>query len=902
MSDSYDKLDATVSQAILGDEKKSPEELRELIGTLNTYVTGGAVDVEDLEKLARNIETRYSVSMGMGAIVDDGNFEPWLDAAKKEIDPFYWKRYQKLLVKNGLPQDVVTKLDYVTDQILGRLGDPNKNSEWDRRGMVVGHVQSGKTANYAGLICKAADAGYRLIIVIAGIHNNLRNQTQERIDEGFIGRDTGRMATGSTKSKIIGVGEFEDDRVPVSLTTAFADFNKSTATNNKSQIGSYKYPVVLVIKKNYNTLRNLIDWLKENSAKGDAEMIDQPMLLIDDEADNASINTKFGKQAVTTINGQIRDLLGVFHRSCYIGYTATPFANIFIDPEQDHEMHGEDLFPKHFIIGLDAPSNYFGGKKVFIDGVPDDGDPEFLRFVDDNEDCLPMAHKIDQPINELPQSLHVALAAFLLARTIRNLRGQSDKHSSMLVNASRFTGVQGLLRNRLHEALQKIIDSLRVNGALDSAAREDPEISNLYAVWLEEFSGLEFTWSEVQAALLDAVASAKVVEVNSSANGLDYTTKGQTIIAIGGYSLSRGLTLEGLTTTWFLRNTAMYDTLMQMGRWFGYRPDYEDVCRIWMPRSAVSWYSHIAKATDELHLELRNMEKAKLTPGEFGLAVRSHPSALLVTARNKVGSGKKTVAVGLSSQFVETARLDVSAKALGGNRVAALTLINDLDSGAYDEDVATGGQLVRNVPLEIIDNFLRAWNNAEQSITTQIDPIRQYINNKDRAEELGHWDVLIGSLKEGDESLVLGARTIYPMERKILAEDLPKGFLSIGGSKMRVSSRGVERVGIYNDDALEVESEYRNGRPEGSKVNYPGKIYRRVRPRPLLALYHVKIKEAEGTAGALPANCPTEPVVAWAISFPRSEHTDERVEYIINSRKQLELLGEEDQDDDADAE
>jgi hypothetical protein len=906
MSDSYDKLDATVSQAILGDEKKSPEELRELIGTLNTYVTGGAVDVDDLEKLARSIETRYSVSMGMGAIVDDGNFEPWLDAAKKDIDPFYWKRYQKLLVKNGLPQDVVTKLDYVTDQILGRLGDPNKNSEWDRRGMVVGHVQSGKTANYAGLICKAADAGYRLIIVIAGIHNNLRNQTQERIDEGFIGRDTGRMATGSNKAKIIGVGEFEDDRVPVSLTTAFADFNKSTANNNKSQIGSYNVPVVLVIKKNYNTLRNLIDWLKENSAKGDAEMIDQPMLLIDDEADNASINTKFGKQAVTTINGQIRDLLGAFHRSCYIGYTATPFANIFIDPEQDHEMHGEDLFPKHFIIGLDAPSNYFGGKKVFIDGVPDEGEPEFLRFVDDNEDCLPMAHKIDQPINELPQSLHVALTAFLLARTIRNLRGQSDKHSSMLVNASRFTGVQGLLRNRLHEALQKIIDSLRVNGALANAAHDDPEISNLYAVWLEEFSGLEFTWSEVQAALLDAVASAKVVEVNSSANGLDYTTKGQTIIAIGGYSLSRGLTLEGLTTTWFLRNTAMYDTLMQMGRWFGYRPDYEDVCRIWMPRSAVSWYSHIAKATDELHLELRNMEKAKLTPGEFGLAVRSHPSALLVTARNKVGSGKKTIAVGLSSQFVETARLDVSTKALVGNRIAASTLIEALGAGSYNEEAVPGGTLVRDVGVEAIDAFLRAWHNAEQSITTQIDPLRKYIGDRS-SDELSHWDVLVGSLEKSDDSddpIVVSGRAINPMKRKILAADLPKGFLSIGGSKMRVSSRGVERVGIHHGDALDVEADYRSieKKTEGSKINYPGKIYRSVRPRPLLALYHVKIKEAEGTADALPSNCPDEPVVAWAISFPRSARADERVEYIINSRKQLELLGEEDEDDDADVE
>jgi hypothetical protein len=149
-----------------------------------------------------------------------------------------------------------------------------------------------------------------------------------------------------------------------------------------------------------------------------------------------------------------------------------------------------------------------------------------------------------------------------------------------------------------------------------------------------------------------------------------------------------------------------------------------------------------------------------------------------------------------------------------------------------------------------------------------------------------------------------GGRSIIPMKRKILKDDLPNGFLSIGGSKMRVSSRGVERVGINEDDALNVEAKYRfvETKPEGSKVNYPGYIYREVRPRPLLALYHVKITGAEGSAEALPANSPDEPVVAWAISFPRSARADERVEYIINSRKQLELLGEEDEDDDADVE
>mgnify|MGYP003651133661 CR=1 FL=1 len=665
----YEKLDTTVSQAILGDERKSAEELRGLIKSLNTLICGDRVEEDKQETLARSIEARLGVSMGLGAVVDDGEFEPWLNDAKSRIDPFYWSRYKQLLVKSGLPPDVVTKLDQVTDTILGRLGDPKKETQWDRRGMVVGHVQSGKTANYTGLITKAADAGYRLIIVIAGIHNNLRNQTQERIDEGFVGRDSGHSGSGKSR-KVIGVGEYSDTRIPLSLTTTIADFNKATATTNKNRLDASKVPLVLVIKKNSNTLRNLIDWLRENSAKGDAEMIDQPMLLIDDEADNASINTKYGAKAgskgpdITRINGQIRELLQVFHRSCYIGYTATPFANIFIDPENDDDMFGEDLYPKHFIVGLDAPSNYFGGKRVFVDGLPEEGAPEFLRFIDDNEDILPITHKIDATLEELPVSLVSAVRAFLIARTIRNLRGQKNKHASMLVNASRFTRIQGLLRNRIHEAVDSMLNALRVNGANGVAGLVDPEIGALKEVWETEYPQTEFEWPEIQASMLESVAATKVVEVNSSTNGLDYSEEGQTVIAVGGFSLSRGLTLEGLTVTWFLRNTKMYDTLMQMGRWFGYRIDYEDLCRIWMPAEAISWYSHIAQASEELHEELRNMEKAKATPLQFGLAVRSHPSSLMVTARNKLGAGQKTVSVGLSSQFVETARLSVAPKAI----------------------------------------------------------------------------------------------------------------------------------------------------------------------------------------------------------------------------------------------
>lgn len=906
----YEFLDAQVSQALVSSDKKTADELRALIKTLNSVMPAmgyDAVSPDQEEILAREFEERNGISMGLGAVVTSEDFEPWLDEAKQNIDPFYWKRYREHLIRTGLPKDVVIKLDAITDNTLGRMGNPQKNVAWDSKGMVVGHVQSGKTANYTGLICKAADAGYRLIIVIAGIHNNLRNQTQQRIDEGFIGRDTGRMSKAGKSNRRVGVGLFDDRNVPVSLTTTIDDFKKAVATTNKSQIDSYKVPVVLVIKKNYSTLGNLIDWLKENSSHGDEEMISQPMLLIDDEADNASINTKYGKKEVTRINGQIRELLGLFHRSCYVGYTATPFANIFIDPDQEDDMLGEDLFPRDFIIGLDAPSNYFGGSKVFLEGIPDDdSDPEFIRYIDDNEDILPVKHKIDHELNELPVSLTDALRAFLVARTIRNLRGQADKHASMLVNASRFTRVQGLLRIRLHEVLDNIQNSLRVNGAKGDSADRDPEIAALKAIWAEEFSCSGFDWPEVRAALHGAVASAKVVEVNSSRNDLDYSTAGKqgiTVIAVGGFSLSRGLTLEGLTTTWFLRNTMMYDTLMQMGRWFGYRMGYDDLCRIWMPREAVSWYAHIAAATEELHQELRLMESAKATPKQFGLAVRSHPSALMVTARNKLGSGKKTVAIGLSSNFVETARLTSNAEDLQKNRAASETFVSRLRYGGHSPENAekvTGGYLLKAVPVETVDDFLLAWVNADESITTQIDPIRNYIRKR-QDDELAEWDVHIATLKTGDVNTSLGW-PIVPITRKIGAFDLERGFMSIGGSKMRVSSRGVERLGIQEELALEAEAADRVARslPDDAKVNHPGKIYREVRERPLIALYLVEIKEPENAKIAGHKDFPDKPVVAWAISFPKSARADEKVEYIINTTKQRELFGDPDTDEEED--
>lgn len=304
-----------------------------------------------------------------------------------------------------MPPDVVTNLHDLTDMVLERIEDPNRPDKWDRRGMVVGSVQSGKTANYTGLINKAVDAGYKLVIVLAGIHSNLRSQTQLRIDEGVLGFDTQKSRKLNQDNRWVGVGQLPGERLHIHSLTSSAedgDFNKKIAETIGVMIGSD--PVVLVIKKNSRLLSNLLKWVLHVAGVDDAKtgkrvVRNVPLLLIDDEADNASINTKSRRDenededSVSAINGKIREILASFEKSAYVGYTATPFANVFINPEAQTEKHGEDIFPRSFIINVKAPTNYVGPAKVFgLDGDADAGIPSsvglpIIRHVDDHADA-----------------------------------------------------------------------------------------------------------------------------------------------------------------------------------------------------------------------------------------------------------------------------------------------------------------------------------------------------------------------------------------------------------------------------------------------------------------------------------------------------------------------------------
>lgn len=878
MPDSLQMLESMVSAALAREPLPTTERIRELIAALRATPLCAGVSSKEAERLALEFEARHGVTMEIGAVLTDSDYEPWLDAARTEITPYYWQRYRQLLVQKGLSGHVLATLDSVTDRTLGLLENPKKPSKWDRRGMVVGHVQSGKTANYIGLISKAADAGYRLIVVIAGVHNNLRNQTQARIDEGFVGRDSARMLYAGPE-QIIGVGKFDISRRPVTFTNSVRDFNKVMATGMGVPLQNLTEPAVFVIKKQANTLKNLLEWLREHSGRGGGRSVDAPMLLIDDEADNASINTMHGKGEVTRINGLIRDLLNTFDRSCYVGYTATPFANIFIDPDTDNEMRGADLFPKDFIVSLDPPTNYFGAERVFL-REPD----RIIRHIEDNEPRLPLKHSVSFQVTGLPESLIDAVRTFVIARAIRLVRGQESEHCSMLVNASIKNNVQRQLRNELHNLLEGIKASIRINGAMPSStALKDPEIAALHRVWRKEYEATAGCgWDDVQSRLHSAAAPIRTVLINSqSGDVLDYPQHAKTglsVIAVGGFSLSRGLTLEGLTISYFLRNSMMYDTLMQMGRWFGYRPNYEDLCRVWMPEEAEGWYAHIADAIEELREELRVMQAANATPEQFGLKVRSHPDTLIVTARNKMGSGERlVVSIGLGEKFAETAILRRDSVSLEANRTAARKLVEALNADGKPVTAAkmvSGGYLLAGVPSEPVLRFVSEFRNHPGSLLTEPEPVRRYIDDR-RQSELASWDVLFASLRQGDPKGSTDTSLGMPIhcQRRSEGRQSDRNTLRVT-NKQRVASRGVEKAGLSPEQIANAEAAYRLAEKSD---NYPDRIYRKVRERPLLIVHLLTIgQEGEDVSAQ-------HPVVAWSISFPRTEMEEKKVEYVVNT-------------------
>lgn len=892
LSDNARRLELSVITALTVDGIPSEDEILALAGQLRKIPLYSVSDAE-FKEVIRRLHEALTIEMGIGSCVVDDH-APWLHARKAGIEPFYWTRYQTEMRKQGWAPKVVTALDRVTDEILDLMGNPAGESGWPRRGLVMGDVQSGKTSNYTGLVCKAADAGYKLVILLTGTLESLRRQTQERLDAGFVGLDSSGVVNRNRHRREIGVGLTNGARAAGVFTSTVGDFKAATVNQLGFKLKDYKEPVLLVVKKNKRILENLTDWLITFNASHGGE-INLPLLLIDDEADNASVNTNPAK--ATAINASIRSLLKVFPRSSYVGFTATPFANVFINPDTTDDMVGDDLFPRDFIYALDAPTNYVGARLIFGDDSPLD----CLRYIEDAESNFPSGQKSDSVIDGIPASLADAVGCFLVVNAIMDLRKGMPHHRSMLVNVSHFTLIQNQVRDILDALLRKMQEDIRNFASLPQGqALNNDTLATLHEIFNREYAGSGATWPEVQAALTAATLPMEVRSVNqkTGAASLDYALykqNGLRVIAVGGNSLARGLTLEGLCVSYFHRGTQMYDALLQMGRWFGYRAGYEDLFRIWITEESANWYAHVSEATDELRAEIRRMQLSRLKPIDFGLRVRAHPDSLLITARNKMRDSEEIIhMMSISQEGLESTRLLKDSTAILGNFKAAQKLAEELVASQAERLTNQTYPAWTGVNKSLIVKFLRRFVSHPLNLKLQSADLADFIEASGDPK-LMTWDVAIPSGSRNSDDFIPGLG-VSLRDRKISVDEEKRSLL-VNAKKMRVGSPADEKAGLSDAEISIVESNFRQDLSKAGKT-VPSSAYRELRSKPLLLLHLINPLDGSATDGNYPLPTDCKALVAVGLSFPSLNAVSQRVKYRINLVELRNMLANEVANDD----
>lgn len=709
-----------------------PEIHDSIMGVIKVY---GYPEIDEVT-LKNYFETAKNQYLSVNPIdIDPSNslnksgFRTWLTAERKEEMKNSWnysERYFTLLEKAGRSEKVIDETKKTSLEILGKMGDPKSREEFYVKGLVVGSVQAGKTQSFNAVINRAIDSGYGLIIVLAGLMEDLRNQTQVRIDGDVIGEG---LDVKTDKPVIKGVGEIRkfgmqgDASVSqvISVTSAKSDFKKSLLDADFT----LNHTNILVCKKNVSVLRNLIVWLHDYLEEN-RDQHNIPLLILDDEADNASLNNegKKGREYANKTNGHIRALLALFKRKTYLGYTATPFANILADrndaPENNwivkYKVRGQaeekalqrvdNLFPDDFIVLLNPPSNYVGAKQIFETTKPIDNKAELkiplVELVDDNIEHFPdmvyspsngelvgvmkikSQNDWDEKIGQfnsyldfadyreyrrqtrssgtgdgfprkLPDSIKESILCFILSIAIRESRKPAmvnstmfNPHNSMLIHISRYT----LWQNSLKDLIDVYIRDLQSSLQLDDPSNPNSIFATFKRIWFKYYSSIiehvsdylpkgyddEFlkpiSFETVKNNYLtDAIKGIEVKAVNSSTGDKLVYPKNtpKKYIAIGGNRLSRGFTLEGLSINYFIRSTDYSDALLQMGRWFGYRPGYLDCCKLFITMDSIEKYDLVTRTIEELETEFRKMEEKDKTPANFILRVKKHPGALKIT-------------------------------------------------------------------------------------------------------------------------------------------------------------------------------------------------------------------------------------------------------------------------------
>lgn len=913
--------------AFFANQKVTPEGIRAFISLMKPSFEGSI----DEEKLFLKIESILTVTIeGTILTLEDAvGHEEWFNIStnmpiKRQFQWHFWDHLKSYLVSHkGRPANIAESLDRLSSEIISRLEDPCREGTWDRRGMVMGSVQSGKTLNYTALICKAIDAGYKFIVVLTGTHNSLRSQTQDRLNEELLGYDLDRIQRLTGQERRIGVRKiFSDHRTVNTLTSSSqkGDFSRTVAGQAGIIPSATGDPIILIIKKNVTILKNLIGWLNSLPGTIDLEgrkvITEIPLLLIDDECDFASVDTGRPERDEDgnidpdydpkQTNKHIRKLLFTFQKKVYVGYTATPYANIFIHNKGFHPTYGEDLFPRHFIISLPQPTNYVGPEYIFgIEGDSEQGieniDPlPLVRYVTDHSKRIPDTHKKNLRVDDLPESMSNAIKCFLLVCAERRLRKEGVVHNSMLIHVTRFTAVQRQIKELIEKELRRLI--ARIMSGSDS-------LSDFKNLWETDFlptslimsdrgfrEEIAASWTEIKRELFNAAKMVKVKGINGEIGDiLDYreadaltrekiqkgedvpwSDRGISVIAVGGDKLSRGLTLDGLSVSYYLRASRMYDTLMQMGRWFGYREGYNDLCRIFTTEELAEWYRHIALANQELRNDLEYMALINSTPEDFGLKVRSHPGRLAITSAGK-SRNAESLSISYEGEFPKTIVFDPRESA--SNLSALENLINQIGRDVSREiDPRSPRFHWEGVDPSTVVNFLRAYKTQEEAQRT-VNPqlIADFIDRQVKRGWLTNWHVVIVSNSDTKvHHCMVGKYNIRCVERQ--PRKYPsRELVSIG----TLTSPADEFLDLTDDEklaALKFDKDHDCKRSDGNPSSL---AIRHARPKSkaLMLIYLPEYKNEDDPH--MNYGLFNEEIVGFAISFPKDENAIP-VEYWVN--------------------
>lgn len=855
----------------------SEDEMRVELSKLISYFAREEISAEEQNFILRKLIYSVGVFKPMDeSIVDESAYEcqspDWFTHIKDDNNSRF-NAYKARLCNKGWSPNVIRELDRSSDAIMNYLGNP-KSKEFNIRGLIMGDIQSGKTANFIALCNKAADAGYRVIIVTAGIIEKLRRQTQGRLEKEFINLIAGKPV--------------------VTLTGTTYDF-KQAQGKNPVHVFRDDVPVLCVVKKNVKVLQYLYKWLQQgvaaNSENGDV-LLPWPLLFIDDEADNASINTKdlSDEADPTKTNELIRRILKSFTRSSYVGITATPFANVFIDPDTESKVVADDLFPRNFVYRLTTPSNYFGAERLFAPGSP------YLKLIDDIEFWLPASHKREEyPSGSLPLSLRTAIGYFLLVNGVMDVMGETGDtigHRSMLIHISRFIPIHNRLADIVEAYVKRLTTRISNYGFSPDKAKNIEELRFLHGIW-DDFGLAEYcdsiSWYDfLSRYLYNAVRMVETVVVNSkrTATALDYENSDKRVIVIGGNALSRGLTLEGLVVSYFRRNTTMSDTLLQMGRWCGYRDSYLPLVRVWMPGHALDDFGYASDISEDISNMFHQIVEQKGTPKDFAFRIRKSPGAMLPTARNKMRSATRVnFPVVLAGHAIETPRMRNDASIIAENNEAVVDFI--LENGSLLESVGDWPNMrfFRGVNVASISRMLLRFKAGMMSYGFMIPQIEDYIS-KMRTD----WDVAV-ACAEGENAFDAGGKLPFPIKKSSRKLAVTSGGreIIVSGTKLKVTPGGVMGYILTLDERQKAAARFRSMHGN-ERREPPDSLYlqeaKLLGKRPLLVLQYV-------TMSSLCKESVVEPVAkeffAFSFGFPGSKDDQQEEEFYFTRRAYEEV-------------